>query len=339
MGNLVKTSHIGWGLLGLLLTGSAFAEIAGPADGYNVFIFGNGSFTGQNSETIGNLAAGGAVSLTSYGVATGITGNGSRSMTTPDPARLVVGGTVTLNSGGEVGASGSGTIYYGGSAPVSNNGGSTAAATVGNQTLVNFSTSQTLYTNYSQQLGSLAGTNLNLSGSTSLNLTGLQSGLNVIDLQDGSGGITLSSINLNGASNATVLINVQGSGPVDFNFLSQTGDISGAQVLFNMVATNSVNVNGTLSAAILAPHAGVTGADGDINGQLVAASYSGSNEFTNVAFDGTLPAPVPLPGTAWLLISGLLLGSATRWPRPTSIGQSPPPRRRRRPAPAARARP
>jgi len=39
---------------------------------------------------------------------------------------------------------------------------------------------------------------------------------------------------------------------------------------------------------------------------LVAASYSGNTQFDNVAFTGTLPSPVPLPGAASLFGSGLL---------------------------------
>ncbi len=308
----MKRSHIAFAILGLLGAAAASAQIAGPADGYNVFIFGNGSFTGENSETIGNLAAGGAVSLSSYSIATGITGNGSQSMTNPDPARLVVGGMLTTYYGGSVGENGAGTIYYGGTAPVYNDGGFTSAATVANQTLVNFSQSKTLYTNYSQQLGARTGTDLNLSGSTSLSLTGLQSGLNVIDVQDGTGGLNLSSLTLSGASNATVLINVLGSGPVTFNYLNQQGNLGGSQVLFNFVTASSVNVNGTLSASILAPDAGVTASNGDLYGQLIAGSYSGSEEIENTAFDGTLPTPVPLPSSAWLLASGLLGAGALR---------------------------
>jgi hypothetical protein len=38
---------------------------------------------------------------------------------------------------------------------------------------------------------------------------------------------------------------------------------------------------------------------------LIAASYSGNTNFDNLAFTGTLPAPVPLPGAAWLFGSGL----------------------------------
>lgn len=317
---MVKLAPIGLALLGLTLTGTAAAQIAGPANSYNVFIFGQGSFTGADYETIGNLAAGGAVNLTSYSIATGIAGNGSSSMSNPDPARLVVGGALTTNNGGQVGKNGTGTVYYGGTAPVYNNGGFTSGTTpVANQTLVNFATSQTLYTNYSTQLGALSGTNLTVSG-TSLNVTGLQSGLNVINIQDGNTALNLSSINISGAPNATALINVLGSGPVTFTYLGEGGTVdTGANVLFNFVSATSVNVQGTLSASILAPHAGVTAENGDINGQLIAGSFSGSEEFTNVAFIGNLPVPVPLPGSAWLLVSGLLGATVLLRRRPTAL--------------------
>ncbi len=308
-------------VLALVLARTAAAQIPGPSNDYNVFIFGTGTFTGLDDETIGNLAAGGAVTLTSYSIATGIEGNGSTSMSSPDPARLVVGGALTTNNGGEVGDNGTGTIYYGTIAPTYNNGGFTSGTTpVPNQTLVNFAASQTYYTNYSQQLGALSGTNLTLSGSTSLDLSGLQSGLNVVNIQDGSTGLNLSSIEINGATNATVLINILGSGPVTFMYLGQSGSLdSGADVLFNFVTATSVNVEGTLSASILAPYAGVTAENGDINGQLIADSFSGSEEFTNVAFAGTLPAPVPLPGSVLLFVSGLLGAAVILRRRPATL--------------------
>lgn len=95
------------GGMGVSANALAATGIPGDAAGYNVFIFGNGNFVSQNTDTMGNLAAGGNVSLMNYGVAQGIAGNPS---VNPNPARLVVGGTLTAQNGG-VGSNQAGAIY------------------------------------------------------------------------------------------------------------------------------------------------------------------------------------------------------------------------------------
>jgi len=86
------------GVTGLAAAGAAAASgISGDAASYNVFIFGNGNFVSQNTDTMGDLAAGGSVSLQNYAVAQGIAGNPAASL---NPARLVVGGMLTAQNGG-----------------------------------------------------------------------------------------------------------------------------------------------------------------------------------------------------------------------------------------------
>src|SRR5579863_6171717 len=89
------------------LAAPASAALIGDAANYNVFIFGSGTFMSEDTDTMGDLAAGGNVSLTSYQVAGGIAGVSSQN---PNPARLVVGGTLNA-SGGMVGSNGAGSIY------------------------------------------------------------------------------------------------------------------------------------------------------------------------------------------------------------------------------------
>ncbi|MEJ0007742.1 MAG: choice-of-anchor A family protein [Steroidobacteraceae bacterium] len=301
------------GVLGLALNGTAAAgSIAGPAAGYNVFIFGNGSFISQDTDTMGNLAAGGNVSLTSYQVAQGIAGDPAQN---PNPARLVVGGALTTQNGGSVGSNGDGTIYYNTITPILNNNGPFTAGggTVANQTAVDFANSQNFYTGYSQLLGALAGTgSTTLSGST-LTLSGTNSGLNVFTIDDGSSALLLSSINISAPANSTVLINVTGSGAVTFGqgSVNYSGGVTGAAVLYNLVSAGSVqlfnnNTGQDPKASILAPDAGVTGGFGVMTGQLIAGSYAGETQFNSAAFNGALPAPVPLPGSVGLLGAGLL---------------------------------
>lgn len=298
--------------IGVTLANHASATIVGPAVDYNVFIFGSGSFMSQNTDTMGNLAAGGNVSLMNYAVAQGIAGN---SGTTPNPARIVVGGKLTAQNGG-VGSNQNGAIYYGTTAPSLTNftarGGQFA-----NQSLVNFGTSAGLYKNLSTQLGGLSVNGSTVFNSTSdlLTLTGSNSSLNVftVSLADlnASKGIDISS-----TAGSTVLINVTGTGTATFSNGSvvESGITStGAAVLYNFISASGVSLPGSKDpkGSILAPNASVTGGFGAMSGQLIAASYSGNTQFDDVQFTGVLP--VPLPAALWLFASGLV--GLSRLPR------------------------
>lgn len=292
-----------WGL-----TDPASAQIAGDAGGYNVFVFGDGSFMSENTDTMGNLAAGGNVSLMNYSVASGINGTSAN----PNPARLVVGGTLTAQNGG-VGANQAGTIYTNSTPTLTS---FTATGGVRAQTLISsFPADQTQYTALSNNLAALAanGTTSGLLAGNTLDFTGTSTGLNVFDVS----GATLSSsqtINISAPTGSTVLINVTGSSPVNFQNGSvvETG-ISAASVLYN-IASSSVDLVGSKDpmGSILAPLAGVTGGYGSMNGQLITDSYSGNTQFDATLFTGNLTA-VPLPAAIWLLAGGLGgLGSFAR---------------------------
>jgi choice-of-anchor A domain-containing protein len=292
--------------IGATLAQSASADIIGPAAGYNVFIFGSGSFMSQSTDTMGNLAAGGDVSLMNYAVAQGIAGDPSK---TPNPARLVVGGKLTAQNGSVGSGPGqNGAIYYGSAAP-SLTSFTARGGQFANQTLVNFPASTSLYKNLSTQLGNLTAT-----GSTTfspgegnlLSFNGSSSGLNVFTVNlntlNQSQGIDITAL-----AGSTVLINVTGTGTASFtNGAVTESGVSGAAVLYNFVSASGVSLPGgkNPNGSILAPDAAVTGGFGALSGQLIAASYSGNTQFDDVEFTGTLP--VPLPATVWLFGSGLL---------------------------------
>jgi choice-of-anchor A domain-containing protein len=295
------------GFVALALAHSASAALLGPASDYNVFIFGSGSFMSTNTDTMGNLAAGGDVSLMNYAVAQGISGN---SALNPNPARLVVGGALTAQNGG-VGSNQNGAIYYGTVAPTLVNNSFTArGGQFANQSLVNFNAAASLYRSYSAQLGNLGAT-----GSTSFNsssdqltFTGTGSGLNVFTVSD-SLLDTSKGISIVAPTGSTVLINVTGGGIATFSngSVTDTG-VTGAAVLYNFVSATGVQLTGSKDpeGSVLAPLAAVTGGFGQMSGQLVAASYNGNTQFDQVTFTGNLPNPVPLPGAVYLLASGLM---------------------------------
>jgi choice-of-anchor A domain-containing protein len=289
--------------LGATLAGSASAAVIGPASGYNVFIFGSGSFMSQNTDTMGNLAAGGDVSLMNYAVAQGIAGDATAAT---NPARLVVGGKLTATNGG-VGSNQNGAIYYGTATP-SLTSFTARGGQFANQSLVNFGASTSLYQNLSTQLGGLAATG-NTSfdaNSDTLSFTGSNSGLNVFTVS----AATLSAskgIDISATAGSTVLINVTGTGTASFSNGSVVeSGATGAAVLYNFISATGVNLTGSKdpNGSILAPDAAVTGGFGALSGQLIAASYSGNTQFNDVEFSGTLP--VPVPAAIWLFGSGLL---------------------------------
>jgi choice-of-anchor A domain-containing protein len=297
--NKILKVSIGVALAGALV-GPASASIIGDAAGYNVFIFGSGSFTSMDTDTMGDLAAGGNVSLMNYSVASGIAGSSAN----PNPARLVVGGTLTAQNGG-VGSNQAGSIYTNSTPTLTS---FTATGGVHAQNLISsFSADQTQYTNLSASLAGLTvnGTTSGLLAGNTLDFTGTSSGLNVFDVS----GSTLSSsqtINISAPTGSTVLINVTGSGTVDFQngSVNETG-VSSASVLYN-IASSTVDLVGSKDpkGSILAPNAGVTGGFGSLTGQLITDSYSGNTQFNSSMFTGSL-TPVPLPAAFWLLISGV----------------------------------
>jgi choice-of-anchor A domain-containing protein len=280
-------------------SGPAHAALVGDAANYNVFIFGSGAFTSQNTDTMGNLAAGGNVSLMNYSVAAGIAGNPAA---TPNPAQLVVGGTLTAQNGG-VGSNQRGTIYTNSTPSLT----SFTAAGVKAQTLVaSFSADATLYTNLATSLSLLAanGTVGSAPGNT-LNLTGTAAGLDVFTVA-GSALTASQTINISVPTGATVLINVSGSAATLQNGSVVESGASASSLLYNFYQATSVNLAGSKDpeGSILAPDAGVTAGYGALHGQLVAASYSGNTQFDDVLFTGNL-TPVPVPGALPLLLCGL----------------------------------
>jgi len=311
-----KTTHAAIALVALALGGTASATMVGPAAGYNVFIFGAGNFTSQNTDTMGDLAAGGNVSLMNYSVAQGIAGNAAQN---PNPARLVVGGKLTAQNGG-VGSNQNGAIYYGSSTPALTSF-TARGGEFGNQTLVSFSSAASLYAAYSGQLGTLSpngSTSFNGSGNT-LSFTGSAAGLNVFTVT----GATLSSsntIDISAPTGSTVLINVTGASATFQNGSVMETGITGASVLYNFITATSVDLAGSKDpmGSILAPDAGVVGGYGSMYGQLIAGSYSGNTQFNNGSFSGTLPAPVPLPPSLELLACAIL--GLLAWCRGTRAG-------------------
>jgi choice-of-anchor A domain-containing protein len=300
----------------LALSGGAAQAATLPfAGGYGAFVF--GSYSGTNSDVELNLAAGGAVQLTNYSV--------GQHTNPASAASLDVGGSAQLTNG-EVGPGGAGSITAGGAVA----GSGFTAATVDQNTApaIDFAAAQMALTGLSTTLAALTPTGDVLSQWSSLTLTGTQM-VNVFFITQAQWESN-NTVNINTPDGATNILNIAGT---NLNFAASGGQIffngvaggidgaANASTLYNVFEATTLTVGGGKGAqgSILAPLAAVTGNYGQINGQLIAASFSGHTQINRPGYNGWLPedapdiAPVPLPAGIWLGLAAMgALGLAGR---------------------------
>jgi len=111
----------------------------------------------------------------------------------------------------------------------------------------------------------------------------------------------------NGAT--TIIVNVTCGGancaitlPTSVNFLNPTTDAS--EILWNFYNAATLNFGSEFGGTVLAPDATV-GNSNPIDGDLIAAVFSGSGELHNYGFIGNLAFVVPEPAGIALLAVGL----------------------------------
>ncbi|HEU5021370.1 MAG TPA: choice-of-anchor A family protein [Bryobacteraceae bacterium] len=316
--------YIHWFLGATLLLGAipSYANTAwslGAAEGYNVFVFGSYSTWGWSSID-GSTAVGGSFSsMGSMGL--------DQTPGAADPAisGLVVGGSLAL-AGGQVngdawiGGATSSTLYgtltvtgdfHYGSAPSGHvNVYGTETALHGSPLPIDFVTAATSLTQLSNDLTNVAANGAVTGNSSNYTLTATGCTLCVFNLTGGS----MHSITIDAPEGATVLVNVSGSSSSFSNgSISYTGGATAANTIFNFGATTALSTSGIgFNGSILAPLATFTGANGQINGELIAKAVSGQsaafksgNIFSGDlnsgigATTGASPAPTPEPAT-WL---------------------------------------
>lgn len=116
-------------------------------------------------------------------------------------------------------------------------------------------------------------------------------------------------VELNGAS--TVIFNVSGT-TVDFDANDESGTTGADNIIWNFYQATSVDLQTDIAGTVLAPLAHVTNGN-QIDGVLVADSWTGDGELHDWAFTGALPPPVPEPGVWAMLLVGLAaVGAALR---------------------------
>ncbi len=204
------------------------------------------------------------------------------------------GNTIDIDNGGNA--------YVGGTkgATISFNGGSYVAAP--GATIADF---ETPLDNLSTELSQLTATGTVPSPTNNEVIKAVpgSDGIAVIDLTAAQlDEIPSYSIDLNGAS--TLIINVSGS-TIDFNANDESGVTGADNIIWNFYDATSVTLTTQIAGTVLAPDATVTN-DNQIDGTLVAESWTGQGELHDYPFDGTLPATsVPEPGSLGLLAAGL----------------------------------
>ncbi len=246
----------------------------GVATDFNVFAFGN--FTGS-SDTEGRLAVGQNASLTNYRVGEKL------SSSWVGKNVLIVGNNLTAS--GEIA---NGDVTVGGSV--------ISAPTVKDGTLktgspIDFGAAASELKAISSTFASTATTgDITFQSWGSLDLTGTNSGLNVfnVDTSQFKGAM---QIRIDIPDGATALINVSGS-TVEFptwGYFVNGQQVANPRVLFNLPGATSVTMNGSVFGSVLAPNAAVTFNNGQLNGTLVAASFSGPGQTNYVPFVGCVP--------------------------------------------------
>jgi choice-of-anchor A domain-containing protein len=291
-----------------------YASALGVASDYNVFVLNN--FTETGADTGGGIAVGGAASFSGY------YSIGQYPLTTfAGTDMLDVDTTITsgvgqvYNGNAYVGATGTGgvnmingTLKTGGGDPI------------------NFASQATFLTSYATQLSLVAATGTVSDNYGTVTLSGTSSTLDVFDvpIADLGGNNT---IDINNPSGATVLINVTGTSGTTtgagmyINGNGANGNSTTTQadnVLFNFYQATSITFGGSVLGTVLAPSAAVTGA-GQLDGGLIAKSFSGTTEFHNYVLTGTLPPYVPgVPEPTPLILCGsaLVIAGLARRRRP-----------------------
>jgi choice-of-anchor A domain-containing protein/uncharacterized repeat protein (TIGR01451 family) len=258
-------------------TGSAL----GVAGAFNLFVL--GPVTQSYTDSEGRVAAGADVNLTGYGIGSALPNSaGQRD-------DLVVGGRLTYDQGQVF----NGNIVYGGTAGLQNVGLPNGTARQGAP--VDFAAALTQLDALSAAYTGLAANGTASDTYGTIHLAGTDPTLDVFSLSAGELA-SANGLNITAPAGATVLVNVSGTA-VQMQYFGMT--VSGTDrqhVLFNFPDATSLTMAGiSVQGSVLAPGAGVTFGNGNLEGTLVAGTLTGSGEFHNFPTLAQIPAQAPAP--------------------------------------------
>jgi choice-of-anchor A domain-containing protein len=288
---------------------SILSTAFGAAADYNAFIFNN--FSDSCCDVGGNLAVGGKTTANGFAVAQSqIVSAGQTGYYSYNGVGNVIG-SVALDAGTGY-LAGTGTLYL--------NNGATRNATcaTGGFNCINFTSAATSLKSYSTFLAGLSNTTtatadagggyditVSSTGTTVVTLTAAQLAAGALHLALPGTGTLLINVIADGAGNASTSNNgifVNGSQILGDNA------IQAERIVYNFTGT-TFTANETITGTILAPYATVTGTGQQIDGQLIADNFTGSAEFHDLLFQGTLPpqTATPEPASFLMLGAGLLI--------------------------------
>ncbi len=251
----------------------------------------------------GSLAAGGDINLRNYSVGVG-------NIPDADRTDVLAAGSLTFAAG----SAPSGSVQYGSGGPSSDVyvfGNSAAAASE-----IDFAATFSALQAYSVSLAAVTAngtTTVTYSGPVcAIDLSGTDASQNIFTLR-GEDLASATSLTVRVPSGSTAIINVNDA-TVEmghFAFFFVGGDRQ--RTLLNMPAATSLTLDGIgVEVSILAPKADVSFENGQLNGQLVAQSFTGQGQLNESPFIGCAPDSHPTyswHATSW---SACVAGQETR---------------------------
>ena len=266
----------------------------GPANGYNVFVFGNMNLSNTDAE--GRVAVGGTATPSNYGIGAGIT---PLPPANTDPS-FVVGGNLDVSNGSN--ASGNTVISPTSTVLNYTMGNPNGSLVVGQP--IDFGDAERYLKCVSVFWNTLPANGTGGVVFGQLNLTGTSEILNIFQFDStniyGTGLALnqLNGINIIAPVSSTILINVigpniqYGSYQIFRNGTAATRE-NARRILWNFPgALTWSNSTTAIYGSVLAPFAAASTTFSQINGNIMLASFSGNAESHNELFIGELPDPV-----------------------------------------------
>ena len=294
-------------LLALTAAGSAHAGVVDLGIG-GANIFTKGNFSAPYGDVEGAVVVGGNL--------TGAAGYSINlnNKDAYDGYALAVHGTLTYSYASIL----NGKIYSGGAQTL--NGVGTGGSTLTDVAPVNFAAVSSSVTAKATALSKLTSTVTQTTAYSNMTLHGTNKGVEVFNIT-GADLAGVSSFHFDGLqSGATLIVNISGTGEQGFRASGvELNVFAPYNVLFNFYETDKLRIQSVgVYGSLLAPNAAVQGGNGQINGNVVVASWdSGVQINSNHYFVATevpgFASAVPEPETYAMLLSGLgLMGFIAR---------------------------
>jgi choice-of-anchor A domain-containing protein len=259
------------------------ATALGVVQSFDVFVTGN--LTQNNTDVGGGVGVGGTATLSSWSAGAQLPQAATR-------LDLLVAGNLSLTNG----STPNGAALYGGTATLS--GTSFFGGIMQGASPISFSAEASSLAAASAAIGAIAPNGTETDSYGSITLTGTSSGVNVFSVT-GSDLAAANGLTITAPAGSTVVVNVTGTIDTAQNFGFTFNGVTRENTLFNFYQATSLTLSGIgFDGTILAPLAAVSFNNGQLNGQIFAASLSGTGEVEHDDFAGCIPTtPAPDAGT------------------------------------------